>query len=232
MILVVASRVDPVARKLVRELPEGSTVLLTCLDLSSPGWHVSSNEADSSVCVASGQLLDESEIDGVLTLLPCVFDQELVHIHSRERGYVAAEMTAFLKFWLSGLRCPKLNAPSAGCLSGPGWRPERWVVAAAEAGLPVKPVRRGTRSSGPQGGAHRSRVAVTVMGEYYLGDGRPELRRRARSLASAAGLELLRVEFEEEGDDYLFFAASAFPDLAEAGAADAIWSYFTAKESS
>jgi hypothetical protein len=126
-----------------------------------------------------------------------------------------------LTYWLSRLRCPKLNAPSAGCLSGPGWRPERWVAAAAEAGLPVKPVRRGTQPSGPQGGAHR-RAAVTVVGEYYLGDECPELQRRALSLASAVGLDLLRVEFEEEGDDYLFCAASTFPDLAEADAADAI----------
>jgi hypothetical protein len=81
-----------------------------------------------------------------------------------------------LTYWLSRLRCPKLNAPSAGCLSGPGW----------------------------------------------LGDECPELQRRALSLASAVGLDLLRVEFEEEGDDYLFCAASTFPDLAEADAADAI----------
>jgi hypothetical protein len=42
---------------------------------------------------------------------------------------------------------------------------------------------------------------------------------------------LLRVEFEE-GDDYLFSAASTFPDLAEAGAAHAIWAYLTAEGSS
>src|SRR5215208_2683196 len=100
MILVVASRVDPVAHRLIRELPKGSAVLLSCLDLSSPGWRVSSTEADSSVCVADGLLLEEREIDGVLTLLPCVFEQELVHIRPLERRYVAAEMTAFLTFWL------------------------------------------------------------------------------------------------------------------------------------
>jgi hypothetical protein len=231
MILVVASRVDPVAHRLIRELPKGSTVLLTCLDLSSPGWRVSSTEADSSVCVADGLLLEEREINGVLTLLPCVFEQELVYIRPPERRYVAAEMTAFLTFWLSRLRCPKLNAPSAGCLSGPGWRPERWVAAAAEAGLPVKPVRRGTRPSVPPGGAQRKAV-VTVVGEHSLGDEHPELRRRARTLASAAGLGLLGVEFEEEGDEYLFSAASTFPDLAEGGAAHAIWAYLTAERSS
>jgi hypothetical protein len=228
MILVVASQVDPVAGRLIRELPEGSTALLTCLDLSSTGWRVSSTEADSSVCVASGRLLEEREIDGVLTLLPCVFAPELVHIDPRERRYVAAEMTAFLTFWLSRLRCPKLNAPSGGCLSGPGWRPERWMAAAAEAGLPVKPIRRGTRPSGPPGGAQRKAV-VTAVGDYYLGDPHPELRRRARSLASAVGLGLLGVEFEEEGGDYLFSAASTFPDLAETGAADALWAYFRGK---
>ncbi len=70
---------------------------------------------------------------------------------------------------------------------------------------------------------------MTVVGEHYLGDERPELRRRARSLASAAGLELLGVEFEEEDGEYQFSAASTFPNLAEAGAADAIWAYFMAK---
>ena len=97
-------------------------------------------------------------------------------------------------------------------------------------GLPVKPVRRGTRSSVPPGGAQR-KLVVTVVGEHFLGDEHPELRRRARTLASAVGLGLLRVEFEE-GDDYLFSAASTFPDLAEAGAAHAIWAYLTAEGSS
>jgi hypothetical protein len=227
MILVVASQVDPVAYRLIRELPKGSIALLTCLDLSLSGWCVSSTDVESSVCIASGQLLEEREIEGVLTLLPCVFERELVHINPGERGYVAAEMTAFLTFWLSRLRCPKLNAPSGGCLSGPGWRPEQWVAAAAEAGLPVKSIRRGTRPA-EQGEPPRKAV-VTIVGEHYLGHQCPELQRWARTLASAAGLGLLAVEFEEGSGDYLFSAASPFPDLAESGAADAIWAHFQAK---
>jgi hypothetical protein len=228
MLLIVASQVDLSACHLIRELPKDSAALLTCLDLSSSGWRVNSAEADSSVCVASGRLLKEHEIDGVLILLPCILERELVHIHPGERRYVAAEMTAFLTFWLYRLRCPKLNAPSSACLSGPGWRPERWVAAAAAAGLPVKPIQRGTRASGPAGGAHQ-KTAVTVVGEHCLGDPRPELQRRARLLASAVGLGLLEVEFEEAGDNYLFFGANTFPNLAQAGAADALWAYFTAK---
>jgi hypothetical protein len=230
MLLVVASQVDPIAYRLIHELPKGTIALLTCLDLSLSGWRVSSTDADPSVCIASGQLLEEHEIEGVLTLLPCIFERELVHIDPRERSYVAAEMTAFLTFWLSRLGCPKLNAPSGGCLSGPGWRPEQWMTAAAEAGLPVKSIRRGTRPA--ERGEPPSKAVVTVVGDQCLGDPRPELRQRARSLASAAGLGLLAVEFEEGRGDYLFSAASPFPDLAEAGAAQALWAYFQAKASS
>ena len=229
MILVVASQVDDVASRLVSEFPRGSAELLTCLDLSLPGWHVSCEAPSQSVCIAGGQKFNAESITGVICLLPCVFEQELVHIQPEDRAFVAAEMTAFLSFWLSSLSCPKLNPSTPGCLSGPGWRAERWLAAAASAGLPVSPLRRSTRPDSWLGDAAASSVNVTVVGRRCLGHDDPQLRFWARSLATQAGLDLLRVDFTDRNGGYYFSGASTFPTLTEPLATEAMLDYFNAQ---
>ena len=226
MILIVASRVDDIAQRLSTEPLRDSAQLLTPRDLSAPGWRVSTASARSSICIAGGHKLEARAISGVVCLLPCVFPQELVHIEPEDRAYVAAEMTAFLIFWLSSLKCPKLNPPTAGCLSGPRWPRERWLAAAAAAGLPVKPIRRSTRPVPNPDKPLEECVTVTVAGRTFLGHDEPELRRHARALASAAGVDLLGVHFAEGVAGYRFDGADTFPDLSQGGATDAILDFF------
>jgi hypothetical protein len=227
VILVVASRVDDVAQRLVAELPENSAELLTCLDLSLPGWRVGAEAASDSICIAGGRKLEPRTISGVVCLLPYIFEQELVHIEPEDRAYVASEMTAFLLFWLDTLTCPKLNAPTAACLSGPHWAPERWRMAAASAGLAVKPIRRSTRLTARSDPSPERRITVIVVGGHSLGQDDQELRRQARSLASAVGVDLLSVHFAEHKGTPHFLGADVFPDLSQPGAAEAIWDFFS-----
>ncbi|MCZ6662326.1 MAG: hypothetical protein O6951_05310 [Actinobacteria bacterium] len=226
MILIVASRVDNVAQRLSTELPQGSARLLTPRDLSVPGWRVSAASPLSSTCIAGGEELEAKAITGVVCLLPCVFQQELVHIEPEDRAYVAAEMTALLVFWLSSLKCPKLNPPTAGCLSGPRWPLERWLAEAAATGLPVKPIRRSTRPVPNPDQPVEGCITVTVAGRHFLGHDDPKLRRDARSLASAVGVDLLSVHFAKGVAGYYFVGADTFPDLSQARATDAIWDFF------
>jgi len=101
------------------------------------GWRQSLGGVDGDAAVVEGKRVPQKEITGVLTRLPCVFEQELVDITPDDRRYVAAEMTAFLLFWLSRLKCPVLNRPTPTCLSGPYWRREKWIHVAARVGIPV-----------------------------------------------------------------------------------------------
>ena len=112
MILVVASQVDEAAGDLVASFSADRALLVTCADLSSPGWVCSTTDGGKGTFVSAGERYDTASVDGLLTLIPVVYEKELVHIHPDDRGYVASEMTAFLAYWLSELDCPKLNPPS------------------------------------------------------------------------------------------------------------------------
>ena len=246
MLLILASRVDEGAEWLAAAMPPGSAVLVTPADLSVSGWRVDSAALEGAVFVAGGRTVEVRAITGVVCLLPYVFDRELVQIEPESRPYVAAEMTAFLRYWLSVLDCPKLNPPSASCLSGPGWRLERWHMAAVAAGLPTQPLVRRTSGQGVSpfmGNGHA--ITMTVVGESCIGPGDAALAAHARALADAAGVGMLSVHFVPADDRageqaltnqrhsspganerYVFAGADCFPDLRSGGMIAAVRGHF------
>jgi len=225
VLVVLASRADPAARLLAERLGSDAS-LLTPLDLSAPGWRLDPFRPGSSTFVVGGRKFPERALTGVVTLLPCVFEQELVHIEPGDRRYVAAEMTAFLTCWLAGLRCPRLNPPTAGCLSGPNWRPERWIRHAATTGLPTWPVQVSTTRGSHDGSRRAVTVGVTVVGERCVGHRSKELQEAAHQLAQTAELDLLHVEFEVGRGESRVAGATPFPDLSAPEAAEAVRAYF------
>jgi hypothetical protein len=127
----------------------------------------------------------------VLTRLGWVTEHEIPHIAAHDRGYVAAEMHAFLFGWLSHIPCRVLNRPTAYCLAGPSWRPEKWLHAAARLGIPTRRMQHLTRpGSSPQAGcASEAGITVTIVGDRSIGDRR--FAEATRELAAAAGVEML-----------------------------------------
>jgi len=158
----------------------------------------------------------------VVTRLPAVDAGDLPQIAPSDRAYVAAEMTAFLLAWLTGLTCPVLNRPTPQCLSGPLWGRERWALAAAKLGIPARPVLR--RAVWPKDDAEAAHgepgPAVTVVGRSHIGIVDDVLAARAHRLARAAGVDLLSVEFDGRGPDARFVAASLWPDVGDARIAE------------
>lgn len=197
--------------------------LLTAADLSTPGWAATLPGPGRSTAVVEGELVDVAEISAVLTRLPSVGVDELGHIAPAERPYVAAEMNAFLLWWLAHLACPVVNRPAPPRLSGPAWRPERWCVVAAGLGVPVEPRRRVAlpdcvaASDEPRPGA-----AVTVVGTTCIGAVDAVLADRARLLAAAASVDLLRVTFTGADGDARFVGAHADVELSDERVRDAV----------
>src|SRR5262249_35579682 len=177
---------------------------------------------DKSTAVVGGQKVALSEITGVLTRMPCVYEQELGQIIPADRAYVAAEMTAFLHAWLSGLHCPVINRSTPNCLSGPNWRREQWLRLAAGIGIPVRPNRRKTTGK-PESEVHEGAAAeVIVVGNHTFGDVQPELSGWARQLARAAGVDLLAAHFTSAKKGGKFSNASLWPNIASHDIADAL----------
>lgn len=227
MIVIVANRWDQTPRTVASHWAPHVVAVLTAQDLSFAGWHQRLSASDGGTAVAELKPVPQNEISGVLTLLPCIFEEELVDIAPEDRGYVAAEMTAFLLFWLSRLRCPVLNRPTATCLSGPYWRREKWVFMAAQAGIPAEPVRRHATAAGcaAEGETLPVGTAVTVVGNRAVGAGEPGLQQQALRLARLAGVELLAVHFSSDERGAHFVSANVFPNLADDRVADAVFEY-------
>lgn len=224
MLVVVAGRHDREARHLEERWAPMGTAILTCDDLSVAGWRHPLENPEDSVAVIGGQVVAAREITGVLTRLPYVPEHELRRIAREERAFVAAEMTAFLRSWLAGLRCPVLNRPTPTCLTGPGWRRERWAYAAARLGVPVQPVEwhldRGTNVPEEDGPAPSH--TVTVVGARCLETADGELASQARRLAAAGGVDLLAVHFAETEAGLVLHGADTWADVSSPEVADAI----------
>lgn len=221
MLVIVSSNYDTGAQELRARWGNQCARILSCEDLATAGWAFSPGSRDS-VAVIGGQVIRSSEITGILCRRPAIFAEELLHTAPDDRAYVAAEMNAFLLAWLSAQRCPVLNRPVAPSLSGPNWRPEQWIHAAARLGIPVRPYTRSAPARFDAVAADES-IEVTVVGSRCIGGRDGVHAPQARELARAAGVELLSVLFDADGR---FTSARLFPSLMSPEVADAVRDYF------
>lgn len=227
-ILILASSADDSARSLAQRWAASSARLLFPRDLLRPGWQYHLSHPNDSVAVVDGERFPVRELAGVLTRLPTIFPNELIEIVPEDRSYIAAEINAFLVAWLSALPVPVLNRATPASLSGPNWRHEQWVHAAAKAGIPVTPARRsvpGIPYAAPASSSNPP-IVITVVGKKCIGPSDPALHAFARKLAAASSTELLSVHFSARGHQTTFLSASATPDISSDEIADAVLEHF------
>jgi hypothetical protein len=227
MMVIVASRHDPLAQAVANRWQAHDARVLTPRDLSLAGWQYRPGDERNGTAVIAGQVVPTAEIDAVLTCLAGVWLGELPEIVVADREYVAAEMTAFLLAWLTSLGPRVHNRPTPTSLTGPFWRPERWVHAAAQAGIPIRPLHRTAAPDTlpalplPASGATR----VTVIGPHAVGQVDEALKAQALQLARLAGIELLTARFDGPQAGARFTGADFTLDLAAEEVVDALLAY-------
>lgn len=210
MLLVLADRGDWRGPFLCEQWASAEARLMTPDDLQRPGWRHEPARPLEGVAVAGGEPLAVASITGVCTLLPCVVASELPSIRAEDRGYAAAEMTAFLCAWLSVLPRPVLNPPTPACLCGPAWSPLRWLRVASEASLP-------TVNAPPEW-----TLPVTVVGSRAFGAQSARQRDLAIQLASRTRVPLLRVLLDGSTSAPAVAGADLWIDPRLDGVSDAI----------
>jgi hypothetical protein len=193
VVVVVGSRHDSVARRIVEVMP---AALCSAEDLTQPGWVWPLACSEPARWVIGGRVVDDDEVSGVLVRRSCVYPEELVTTHPQDREYLAAESTAFLVFLLSRTRGRVVNPVADGALGDDAVRPERWMPMAADAGLTVAPLRMrsGSEFAVPSGG-----TAAEVVGNETFGDAPAHLRAAAVKLAAALGMVYATFVFDEDG---------------------------------
>jgi len=217
MIVIFASRYDESSYSLAKRWADQNASVLTCNDLSQPGWRHYQNSENECTAVVSGQIIPVDEVKGVLIRWPGVFEQELTHIAPTDRDYVAREMMAFLVSWFSSLSCPVINQPTPVSLTGPAWRREQWNYEAAKLGIPVQKIECAVLfgSETPEQTQSNSATNVTVIGNRCFGDVDEQLREQSRKLAHTAGVSLLNLSFTGPTSESFFLAADLLPKLTD-----------------
>ena len=206
MILVLANSRDLPARRLVETWRAHDARLLTLADLSRAGWRHYLGEVGPEIAIACGELIPAASINGVITRIPWVTPEDLLHVVDGDRDYVAAEISAFLLAWLSRLTCPVINRPTTNSLMGAPHAAEGWIAIAARAGLRLPWTRR-VFPAPPEPAWPPEAVTVSVLGDRCFGPVDPALAEQACRLAAAANVELLAVTFSHAAAGATFLAA-------------------------
>jgi len=215
MFVVRAEGGDAPAQRLVASWP-GEAGLLTCRDLSRPGWRFPAGPergragGDGGTAVIGGRSVPAAALAGVLVRLPCAFERELGVIAAGDRSYVASEMTAFLSAWLSDLSCPVFNRPSPVHLMGPSWSEEGWRWAAARLGIRTTPA------------LEPPILTVTVVGGCVVAGSDEEADRAGVALAREARVSTLRAHFASLPDGPAFVAADYWIDVDDQAVSSAL----------
>jgi hypothetical protein len=236
MLVVLAYAHDAGARALVQHWrADGEdAALLTCADLSRPGWRYMGGAAPGQA-VIDGHPIATRDIRAVITRIPAVAEAELVNLHEDDRKYAAAEMQAFLLAWLMSLECPVLNRPTPSNLGGPLGSTAQWVRRARRLGLAAQPVRQRAvytpaAASGTDGRIDTDAILVDVVGAraFLVGGRAPRpnegsFATAAIALARDARVELLRVYFEHGSEQApVFLEAGLWIDIAAESVAGAL----------
>ena len=204
MLVVLCNRTDWAARAFAKRFEAHDVRLLTCEEVSRAGWTLAvhgSLESRPQVDLAAAignESVSIERIEGVITRLSHVGEEELHHIEAEDRPYVAAEMHAFLFAFLQALPCRVANPPSLACLYGPNFRAIQWRKYARELQIPVAEYLAVTTSPAV---ADLPEVDVTIVGERFVGTASERIRHWTRQLALACGLPYLRVRYRGHGDD-------------------------------
>jgi len=217
-ILIIAERFDDRARVLAAGLGGRAVVVAPC-DLSRPGWTFHPDPGKRTGCNGA-EVFFASELSAVIIRLIAVFPGQILHVAAKDREYVAAEMTAFLRAWLYGLSCPLINPPTGSSLSGPAWEQERWAMLAHRVGVPFVSTRLkvpADRDRLPEVNPQHRRRVVIVGEELVTGGECPgELVTAARTLVSAAGIYCGAVHFDISEPHARVLSVDCWPELSEA----------------
>jgi hypothetical protein len=86
MLVVLASSFDRLSIDLVKRWSSYDAVLMTCNDLSQPGWCYYASRPEESTVVIDGRKILAKEIIGVVTRLTHIEYQELILIRADDRS--------------------------------------------------------------------------------------------------------------------------------------------------
>lgn len=208
MILVISNVANESANQLVEMFPPGVASLVTASNINTCfKAAVSVGNFSSSQLTIGGTRTPAAEISGVISSIAYFLPQEFYYIEPADREYVCTEVSAFFTYFLSELRCRKLNPPSSKTLSGLGMHRIEWMKAAHGWGIPVWPIH--FKNGVPVADDAPQKVRffrATIVGDLIVEESTPDgIRKCLRALSRAFSMPYLSADFvsPNEGDYFL-----------------------------
>jgi len=217
LILVLSNVANDAAKELVGMFPPGAASLVTASNLNrSFTAGISVGDFSPSEISVGGTRTCAGEIGGVVSTIPHFLPQEFYYIEPADRDYVCAEVSAFFIYFLSELRCRKVNSPSTRALSGLGMQRIEWAGTAARCGVPVQPFRVKNGMPAAEDARELRYLKSTIIDGAIVGDRAPDaVCGYMRSLTRAFEMPYLSCLFAGSGgDDYALVELTDVPDVA------------------
>jgi hypothetical protein len=209
VILILAPHGYEGARALVGELAPFAAAATSWLDFVAAPSSLHHPHFERSTITVGGRTVSVTDIRAVVNALPAVMPGELTVYDVAEREYQAAELHAWLTFFLTALPCLVLNRPSALSLAGPALSPLGWFHLAQKAGVPIAPTDLDSRAQ-----AAATLAPSRAVEEATWVDGmtaRTQAERHTAAVAHHAGVDYLTAWYD---DKLRFTGAQSVPDLA------------------
>lgn len=197
--------------------PPGAASLVTASNLNvSFKAGICFGDFSASKLTIGGVRISAGEISGVISSIAYFLPQEFYYIEPADREYVCAEVSAFFVYFLSQLRCKKLNPSTTKTLTGLGLHRVEWMKAVRDVGVPVQsarlrngqPVDVGTRHRGPL-------MRATCIGGTIVEEGIPDrVGEHLHVLSRAFSMPYLCADFATARDgEYLLADLWSVPDV-------------------
>lgn len=178
-------------------------------------YRIDSSGVESSMRLHDGRVLDGA-VPGLIVNRLTELPTEVTSASPPDAFYVAEEWRAVVAAWLRTLRCPVLNPPSAGALSGPTLSTPLWRAIGRAHCLRV----REWHSGGDERANGELAEVVSVGGRCIdpTGLAPPNLASSLAAVAAYVGAPLLGATFDWSEDRWELIDVTLRPRLAFAGA--------------
>lgn len=189
--------------------------LLTVKDMMTEGWQLHSHRFEDSFFVANGKQRAVNEIDGVINLLPFIYEKELIQIKEDDRPYVASELTAMMTYFLTKLPCKTINRPNAESLIGASAMYHQWKPLATKLGIPIQnAVEKATTAS------------IFLAGGALLNEQQIPYEDKVIILANQLNASCLELRFAQVDHTWCCISVSKAINVTQPGVIDLLQQYF------
>ncbi|HYK44281.1 MAG TPA: hypothetical protein VEV83_03875 [Parafilimonas sp.] len=228
MILLISNIANEAAPAWVSSLPAGAVSLITASDFNrSFKAGISVNNFSSSSLTINGYETTPDELTGVIVTIPAFSPIEFYYINQEDREYVCSEVNAFMNYFLTALKCKKINPPTRRSLGGLWFQKFEWLKIARKLNIPIVPfiMKNGKYEYAVQKDLLQT-FSCTIINDEIMENENEHVHGYVKLLAKEFSLPYLSCYFSTaDSKNFQLLDINAIPDITIASYRDAMLKY-------